>query len=556
MKLVYGIYALFLLAVASSTVVAQSSDTIVPNPQAAQLRKVWEITGRPLKYDEVGYGAARLPDLTGDSINEFAVYKNSTHQWLLYAGGRSTLDVQPIRIFDSMTASTSSIAVGNFFGSGSKCVAFSRYVDSLWSDSLHRDYYQLLIYQVDPDLAEVPAVIVDPRSVDSSLLMYVRDVQFRDLDNDSSDELILQVDVWQRQGVVSSVGEYWIYKGGKEVDVLNPSVIIRDTQENDYGTLNVSFVHLDGDQKLDMVIGARQAGGARLKFYFSDDNSPYSWANRPPDREILLLPNNGIAITTPPFFINLDGDSIADVVGKVFTGDNIGIYFYLSRSAKPMTSRSYSYDDADIVFHTVYGRNPAMGSLNDSLQRYDMLPLSGIGPHRGAALLALSGGRNGPNRSYDAWYPDDGDESFFARAKALFDVTGDGWRDYLGANERWGAFVDQGIAMVLAGGPYIPTDDPTTDVQEVPIAQRSGGLFLWPNPVRERLNIAWRGDLRPMPERFELYDTQGRYCAGGNVDPAIGSAMWERGETASGTYFLRVMDGAAKVIAVAQVCVE
>ena len=59
-----------------------------------------------------------------------------------------------------------------------------------------------------------------------------------------------------------------------------------------------------------------------------------------------------------------------------------------------------------------------------------------------------------------------------------------------------------------------------------------------------------------MPERFELYDTQARYFAGGNVDPAIGSAMWERGETASGTYFLRVMDGAAKVIAVAQVCVE
>ena len=80
MKLVYGIYALFLLAVASSTVVAQSSDTIVPNPTAVQLRKVWEITGRPLKYDEVGYGAARLPDLTGDSINEFAVYKGSTSQ--------------------------------------------------------------------------------------------------------------------------------------------------------------------------------------------------------------------------------------------------------------------------------------------------------------------------------------------------------------------------------------------------------------------------------------------------------------------------------------------
>ena len=556
MKLVYGIYALFLLAVASSTVVAQSSDTIVPNPTAVQLRKVWEITGRPLKYDEVGYGAARLPDLTGDSINEFAVYKGSTSQWFIYAGGHSPLDLQPIHVFDSVTESPS-IGVGDFFGTGHPCLAFSHYFDSTGSDSIRRFPYQLWIYRTDSGVHSTPAMILDPRTIDPTLMVGIRGIEGVDVDNDSIDDLVLRVDGSSRnEKPWQDSGEVWIYKGGKEFQVEQPSVQIRSIGTMEQGTHNVSFVHLDGDQKLDMVIGARQAGGARLKFYFSDDNSPYSWANRPPDREILLLPNNGIAITTPPFFINLDGDSIADVVGKVFTGDNIGIYFYLSRSAKPMTSRSYSYDDADIVFHTVYGRNPAMGSLNDSLQRYDMLPLSGIGPHRGAALLALSGGRNGPNRSYDAWYPDDGDESFFARAKALFDVTGDGWRDYLGANERWGAFVDQGIAMVLAGGPYIPTDDPTTDVQEVPIAQRSGGLFLWPNPVRERLNIAWRGDLRPMPERFELYDTQGRYCAGGNVDPAIGSAMWERGETASGTYFLRVMDGAAKVIAVAQVCVE
>ncbi|KXK57039.1 MAG: hypothetical protein UZ07_CHB004001003 [Chlorobi bacterium OLB7] len=317
----------------------------------------------------------------------------------------------------------------------------------------------------------------------------------------------------------------------------------------------MSFVHLDGDQKLDMVIGARQAGGARLKFYFSDHDSPYSWANRNPDREILLLPNNGIAITTPPFFINLDGDSIADVVGKVFTGQNIGIYLYLSRSGKPMTSRSYDYDDADVVFHTVYGRLPAIGALNDSSQRYDMLPLTGIGPHRGPALLALSGGSTGPNRTYDAWFPDD-DESLFARAQALQDVTGDGWNDYLGANERWGAFVDQGIAIVLAGGPYIPTDDPSVSVQQLPIAGKPNAISLWPNPVHDRLTIAWRGDLHPMPHRFELHDINGRLLARGNANPALGSVVWNRGNTPSGTYILSTLDASGALIASATIILQ
>ena len=39
---------LFLLATASTTLLAQSSDTIIPNPNAAQLRKVWEVTGLSL----------------------------------------------------------------------------------------------------------------------------------------------------------------------------------------------------------------------------------------------------------------------------------------------------------------------------------------------------------------------------------------------------------------------------------------------------------------------------------------------------------------------------
>jgi len=546
---------LFLLAVARTTLLAQSSDTIIPNPNAVQLRKVWEVTGRPLQYDQVGYRAAALPDLTGDSINEFAVYKGSTSQWFIYPGSNQQLQMTPWRVFDSVTESPA-IGVGDFFGSGHPCLAFSHYFDSTGSDGIRRFPYQLWIYRIDSGLQDTPQLILDPRTSDPTLMVAIRGIQGIDLDNDSIDELILRVDGSRRgMGTWQDTGEVWIYKGGKDFQVKQPTAIIASIGGVDQGTLNVSFVHLDGDRKLDMVIGARQAGGARLKFYFSDDNSPYSWATRPPDREILLLPNNGIAITTPPFFINLDGDSIADVLGKVFTGQNIGIYLYLSRSGKPMTSRSYAYDDADVIFHTVYGRLPAMGSLNDSLQRYDMLPLIGISPHRGAALLALSGGRTGPNRSYDAWFPDD-DESFFARAQALQDVTGDGWRDYLGANERWGAFVDQGIAMVLSGGPYIPTDDPTVSVQELPVAGKQAAISLWPNPVCERLSIAWRGDLTHMPHRFELHDLSGRYIAGGTTEPSLGSVVWQRGDTPAGAYFLTAFDDSGGVIATANIILQ
>ncbi|MBL7989571.1 MAG: hypothetical protein JNJ94_16025 [Chlorobi bacterium] len=559
MKLVYSIYALFLLAVASSTVVAQSSDTIVPNPQAAQLRKVWEVTGRPLKYDEVGYGAARLPDLTGDSINEFAVYKGSTSQWFIYAGGHSPLDLQPIHVFDSVTESPS-IGVGDFFGTGHPCLAFSHYFDSTGSDSIRRFPYQLWIYRTDSGVHSTPAMILDPRTIDPTLMVGIRGIEGVDVDNDSIDDLVLRVDGSSRNGKPwQDSGEVWIYKGGKEFQVEQPSVQIRSIGTMEQGTHNVSFIHLDGDQKLDMVIGARQAGGARLKFYFSDDNSPYSWANRPPDREISLYPATNLYLSHRFIPLDLDGDHRADFVGKVYatTGPPPAIYLFLSGSGKDYRTRPFTLDDADQVLPTRTDAYlwRAAGYLNDSSRRFEMLPLvDQLGD--GDGMMLLSGGNHGPNRTYDAYYfsPTDG---IIGRAMGpLGDVTGDAWPDMITGDERWGAFVDQGIAMVLAGGPYIPTDDPTTDVQEVPIAQRSGGLFLWPNPVRERLNIAWRGDLRPMPERFELYDTQGRYCAGGNVDPAIGSAMWERGETASGTYFLRVMDAAAKVIAVAQVCVE
>lgn len=560
------ITVVFLLARASSTLYAQASDTILPNPNAVQLRKVWEVTGRPLHYDQVGYAAGALPDLTGDSINEFAVYvpagPTEYGTWKMFSGDASALSLTPIWRVDSLTTPPNRPVVGHFWGDQRLAVGFTKYRFEVFDGSTRLFYLPSLFLVHETGIDTLPSFIVDPMRLTPPIHAFISDVQAVELDTVAGEELILILDGARRgtaKDTATENAEIWIYGSGNTFSVDSPTVIIRDRQTNEFGSLNVSFVHLDGDQKLDMVIGARQAGGARLKFYFSDDNSPYSWATRPPDREIPLYPKSNVYLDFVFIPVDLDGDHRADFVGKVYatTGPPAAIYLFLSGSGKDYRSRSFTLDDADQVLPTRTDAYlwRAAGYLNDSSRRFEMLPLvEQLG--NGDGVMLLSGGKQGPNRTYDAYYfsPTDG---IIGRAMGpLGDVTGDAWPDMITGDERWGAFVDQGIAMVLAGGPYIPTDDPTTNVQEVPIAQRNGGLFLWPNPVRERLTIAWRGDLRPMPQRFELYDPTGRYVAGGEVDPSVGSAVWHRGTTPSGTYFLRALDNEGRLIASAHVCLE
>ncbi len=106
--------------------------------------------------------------------------------------------------------------------------------------------------------------------------------------------------------------------------------------------------------------------------------------------------------------------------------------------------------------------------------------------------------------------------------------------------------------MVLAGGPEIPT----TGVREEPVAGESGGLSLWPNPVRDALHVAWKGNLKKMPHRFAVHDMVGRRVAGGAVEPSVGSAIWRCGDAATGTYVLTAYDEAGEVIATARVVKE
>jgi hypothetical protein len=131
---------------------------------------------------------------------------------------------------------------------------------------------------------------------------------------------------------------------------------------------------------------------------------------------------------------------------------------------------------------------------------------------------------------------------FSGVSTAIPDVTGDGWDDLLAANPEYGAFTPAGIAIILAGGPYIPRDSTWLGVRDIAAEGKHDALSLWPNPVRDELNIAWRGDLKRMPSRFVVHDLLGRLIASGTVDAGRGAALWRCADVAVGCYLLSIFD--------------
>ena len=182
---------------------------------------------------------------------------------------------------------------------------------------------------------------------------------------------------------------------------------------------------------------------------------------------------------------------------------------------------------------TGYVQRPwLVGPLNDSLERYDMLGL--ILDEEGGAMHFYSGGPEGPDGTYDAW-AGEGEGGVFLRTSPLPDVNGDGWPDMLTSYFGWKS--ERGIAIVYAGGPEIPLEH-TSDVKKITVDEENNGLYVWPNPTDDELNIAWKGGLKSMPHRLEIFDVRGSLVAEGNVEPEIGAARWECSGVGAGIYIL------------------
>lgn len=268
------------------------------------------------------------------------------------------------------------------------------------------------------------------------------------------------------------------------------------------------------------------------------------WAERGPDRVLALTQE--IGMNTQAYSYSLDDDDAVDLGGIVYTAPNTGVYVYLGDQGKSARTRSFTLEDADVIYRGGYVLSRwEMGSLNDSTGRYGMLPLGGVTSQGHHMRWAVSGGSRGPDQDYDAWYAPGldglGNENVFNHGASLGDVTGDGYSDMIYSSPLYG-LGEPGIAFVLAGGAYIPLDDPTVDVREVPVAGEAGGLYVWPNPVETELHLAWRGNLKAKPARFAVYDAAGREIVSGDVDPHRGEALWRCASVAAGTYILIAYD--------------
>ncbi|MBS1911780.1 MAG: T9SS type A sorting domain-containing protein [Bacteroidetes bacterium] len=530
---------------------AQASDTIVANPKAVLLHRIWMVRGGTTGQDRVGEGAGGIGDIDGDSISEFAVRFGKAAQWRVYKGARPAPSTTPMWTLDSAAAAPAYPVVGDFWGTGHKAIGFGIYHPSVQFDQR----FFLAIYRTETGaIADTPALIMDPdRTMTPSVIPGIHDMYAADLDGDGADELIAVVYRLFRGNVESSNGEIWVFKGGPNFQVDTPTVIIRDPEANTNDKFFAAIGDLDGDHHPDILTGGGYQAGAALKFWWGDGGPVANWNGRAPDRTIEMTdqyPSVGINL------LDCDGDGVSDLL----LGSPGGPRLYRSRAGKNIRTRSLLNSDADHQFQANTFRINGYGStraINDNAAKYDMTLLYGPSPSgQGSIMLTFSGGENGPDNTYESYYSAEFDGliegNVFQFDGPAGDCDGDGWNDLLVACPSWYGF-DQGIAIVLAGGPYIPRDSSTSGVDDVAIAGVRNALSIWPTPAGDELHIAWRGDLHRVPSRFAVFDILGNRIAEGNVDSWRGEAVWNCSDVPPGVYILSVHDSHGILLATTRI---
>jgi hypothetical protein len=420
--------------------------------------------------------------------------------------------------------------VGDFWGTGHKAVGFQR----SWLDrETLRQYDWLRIYRTDSNRLETtPSLVWNGHDwKDTTRPCTVSGILAVDLDGDSDDELIC---------VMASVygdrhGELWIYDGGPRFRVDTPSVVLRDPETND-DFFRAYAGDIDGDGRVDLMTVAQrpQQQGNSYNFYWGTERLPTS--GQLPDRQLISSEFSKFLEWT-----DCDGDTVQDLITP-------GILIWRSANQTDTRARSWERNDADIYLKSAGGQlnsGEQPGYLNS--RRYAM-----VGGIWSPGQILFSGSPNGPDLLYDATYyaGNDGLQRSVPISAPAGDVNGDGWNDAIGATPFYPSDrVMGGIAIILAGGPYIPTDDPAVGVRQIPLENRRNALSIWPNPARAELNIAWRGDLARMPRRFEIHDMLGRLVATGAVPDGDPAALWRCAGQPAGTYLLSIFDAAGARLA-------
>ncbi|MBS1911782.1 MAG: T9SS type A sorting domain-containing protein [Bacteroidetes bacterium] len=317
----------------------------------------------------------------------------------------------------------------------------------------------------------------------------------------------------------------------------SPTVILRDNESVSSGQ-GIYIGRWDNDSYPDLAVSLSYRDGPdKLKFWFGSPGSPWNWTT--PQHEVQF---GGLVA------LDCDGDGVLDIAAP--DTPNNTTYLYLSGGGKSIHTRALTMNDADRrLYRENYSAPVRFGYLSDSAKRYEMLGIAGAEGTLSTMLL-LNGGTNGPDRMYDAYYQG----QVFSLSYPMGDVTGDGWNDMIEGYAGAGGF-NQGTAVVWAGGPYIPHDS-TSGVNDIAVAGVRDAISVWPNPARDELHIAWRGDLHRMPARFTAHDMLGREVAEGRVESWRGEALWNCSARPAGVYILSIYSDDNSLLATARVIKE
>jgi hypothetical protein len=504
---------LILFVVLASVIAALAQEgSIVQSADPVKLRLFWAQEGQE-HGDWFGSSFSAIPDVNGDGTSEILIATFRPRELRLYLGGPVSPRLHPTWRFDSGHAWAAK-ATGRFFGDG------RLHVPIVAPDRL------LHFMAIDSDLAQTATRVWPATS--GALRGYLEDIAAADFDGDGSDELLcflLFVDgdpnrLWSR---------VWLYKGGVGIDLETPTTVLIDSGWTNSGSyMRGAAGDLDGDGHPDIITTQDYSGrGTVMNIWFGDGQVPTA---RRPDRSL------EVPISTW-HLVDADGDGVKDLMDDQ--------RLYLSSKGKSARTRSFSDTDVDFVISDIHYFSYPFGPMNNTPGRYSMLGPSAFDQAFGPKMIVYSGGPNGPDHGADAvFFPHDhGFLSDVDRRGSgpAGDINGDGWSDFIFGNPRYyDPGVDKGIVGILAGGPYIPVDDPSMGVRHVVTGEHPRALSIWPNPVRDRLNIAWRGDLTHRPARFEIVDARGAILADGTVDPSVGLATWNSAAVPPGLYVVRV----------------
>ncbi len=478
---------------------AQATDTLRENPDIFLLRHIWRVNGVE-EQDAVGLTVGSVGDINADGIADIAYHTGSTWRWAVHLGGRPAPQVDSVWSVSEVFRPYIRHPIVAEFIPGQMSVGFptARYVD-LEHGYIHIPFLPFFDTAMG-SLTDTPASIWDPQFENQSNIGYFpSDYLAANLDTAAGDEFIVAIKAWRtytEDSFTTDTNEIWIYRGGENFSLDAPTLRL-SLPEKLHSNLELHTLvsDLDGDGYNDLMATGQYTEGTLMKIWFGDSTSPWDWTGTP-DRTInVSAVGLGFDITHGDF----DGDGLLDFAGTVLRNERFTTNIFLSGTGKSIRDRSFSEADIDRsiftdVFQVVPGPAPF---LNDSTRTYAMLALKGPSRfEKGSDMLYfLSGGRNGPNATADAfWAPSrDGVASgpVLLNFRPIPDCNGDNFDDLMVGDPKWYYnLFSYGIALVLAGTDSIPNDDPTVSVRSGGTGSTPLRLSLYPNPASHQATVS------------------------------------------------------------------